>query len=317
MIISASRRTDIPAFYSEWFINRIKAGYVDVMNPFNRKQVSRISLKPQDVDCIVFWTKDAAPMIDKLDKLSQYKYYFQFTITPYDEDVEPGLLSNQSKQDIIKTFQKLSEKIGKDKVIWRYDPILLSENIHTIDWHFDKFSEFLNQLAPYTNRCIISFLDFYKKTAFNMRSVGIISMSESDMRETAHGFSQIAENTGIEIQSCSEKIDLSQFGIKHGACIDKEVIEKVISAKIDVKKDDTQRPECGCVKGVDIGQYDSCPHLCKYCYANFRPQAALTNYQLHDNKSSLLFGEFKGDENITTRKVEHLKIQNNEQLSLF
>lgn len=313
MIISASRRTDIPALYSEWFFNRIKEGFVDVVNPFNLKQVSRISLNPKVVDCIVFWTKDAAPIIDRLDELKDYKFYFQFTITPYDEDVEPGLLRNQSKNDIIRTFQKLSKKIGRDKVIWRYDPILLSRT-HSIDWHFDQFAYFCDKLAPYTNRCVISFLDLYSKTKHNTQPLGIRDISVDEMRELALGISQIADSK-LEVQSCSEKINLEEFGISHGACIDKEIIEQVIGAKIDIDKDKTQRQECGCMTSIDIGQYDTCTHFCAYCYANFRPQIAKAKCERHDPKATSLFGEIRNDAQITERKMKSLKILR--QQSLF
>lgn len=305
MILSVSRRTDIPAFYSEWFFNRIKAGFVDVVNPFNAKQISRIKLNPAVVDCIVFWTKDAAPMLERLDELKNYKYYFQFTITPYDEDVEPGLLRNQSKNDIVCTFQKLSEKIGKDKIIWRYDPILLSRS-HSIDWHFEQFIYYLEKLAPFTNRCVISFLDLYAKTKHNTQPLGIREITEAEMIELAQGFSEITAGK-IEIQSCSEKIDLQNYGIKHGACIDKEIIESVIGAKIIIDKDKNQRQECGCMTSIDIGQYDTCTHLCAYCYANFRPNIAAANFKLHNPKSSLLLGEIRADAKVTERKIAPLK----------
>ena len=306
MILSVSRRTDIPAFYSEWFFNRVKAGFADVVNPFNTKNISRVKITPDVVDCIVFWTKDAAPMIGRLDELKDYKYYFQFSVTPYDEDVEPGLLRNQSKRDIIHTFQKLSKKIGKDKVIWRYDPILLSRS-HSVDWHFEQFDYLLKNLSPYTERCVISFVDLYKKTEHNTKGLGIKDITEKDMKEIALGFSQIAENSELEIQSCSEKVDLEEFGIKHGACIDKEIIENVIGAKFDLGKDKNQRKECGCIESVEIGQYDTCVHLCAYCYANFRPQIAKNHYENHNPESTVLFGEIPHDAVTREREVKPLK----------
>ncbi len=306
MIISASRRTDIPALYGEWFFNRIRAGFVDVVNPFNLKQVSRVSLSPKVVDCIVFWTKNAAPIIDRLDELKAYKFYFQFTVTPYEADVEPGLLRNQSKSDIIRTFRRLSEKIGRDKVVWRYDPILLSRK-HSIDWHFDQFAYLADKLAPYTNRCVISFLDLYAKTKHNTQPLGIRDISVDEMKLLAQGISQIAAGK-IEVQSCSEQIDLDEFGISHGACIDREIVEHVIGAKIDVAKDKTQRLECGCMSSVDIGQYDTCTHLCAYCYANFRPQLAAANFNRHNPEATSLFGEIRPDAKVTERKMMPLKI---------
>lgn len=304
MILSVSRRTDIPAFYSEWFFNRVKAGFADVINPFNANKFSRVPINPEIVDCIVFWTKDAAPMIERLDELKNFKYYFQFSVTPYDEEVEPGLWENQNKKKIIWTFKNLSETIGKDKVIWRYDPIIYSEKF-TADWHFDQFEFLLKNLAPYTNRCVISFVDLYKKTQHNTKPLGLIDLTEAKMKEIALGFSQIAEGSGVEIQSCSEKVDLAEFGIKHGACIDREIVEKVIGAKLDLKKvkgkdgkDATQRTDCGCIDSVDIGEYDTCKHLCAYCYANFRPNIAIKNNANHNPKNSSMTRDFSDEKNV-------------------
>ncbi len=304
MIISASRRTDIPAFYSEWFMNRIRAGFVDAINPFNRKQVSRISLRPEDVDCIVFWTKNAGSMLPYLDELNRhYKFYFQFTITPYAHDVEPAL---PAKKDLIHTFQELSKRLGKDRVVWRYDPILLNEQ-YTIQQHFHDFAEMLEELAPYTDRCVISFLDLYKKTERNTRPLQLQPLGLAEMNVLAGGLARLAKGSGVTLQSCSEEIDLAAYGIAHGACIDKERIEKVIGAPIDVKKDPTQRNVCHCMKSVDIGQYDTCLHRCRYCYANTNGKIAQASYADHHPNATILSGRLRGDERITERKVTHLQ----------
>ena len=214
-------------------------------------------------------------------------------------------MRTQSKSDIIRTVQRLSEKIGRDKVVWRYDPILLSRK-HSIDWHLEKFSAFVDKLAPYTNRCVISFLDLYTKTKHNTQLLGIRDISADEMKILARGISQIADGK-IEVQSCSEKINLDEFGIRHGACIDKEIVEHVIGAKIDVAKDKTQRQECGCMTSVDIGQYDTCTHLCAYCYANFRPKIAEANFRRHNSEDTSLFGAIRPDAKITERKMNSLK----------
>lgn len=317
MIISASRRTDIPAFYAPWFMNRIHAGFVDTINPFNRKQVSRISLRPEDVECIVFWTKNAAPMMPYLTELDKkYKFYFQFTITPYGHDIEPAL---PPKNQIIQTFRELSKKLGKERVVWRYDPILLND-YYTIQEHMQDFSVMLEKLAPYTDRCVISFLDLYRKTERNTRPLHLHPLGIQAMNDLAKGLSQIAKGSGVILQTCSEAIDLDAYGIAHGACIDKERIEKVIGVPIDVKKDDTQRDVCHCMKSVDIGQYDTCLHLCRYCYANTNSKTVEASYANHHPNSTILSGELRGDEKITERKVMHLrkKISLDDQMySLF
>lgn len=300
MIVSVSRRTDIPAFYSEWFFNRLKEGYVYVKNPFNTKQISKIELSSNTVDCFVFWTKDAEPMIDRLSELKDFKYYFQFTITSYREDVEPG---TRNKKELINTFKKLSEIIGKEKVIWRYDPILLSNN-YSKEYHYEWFEKFCKQLSGYTNKCIISFLDLYKKTERNTKVLNLKSISEEDMKEIGLKLSNIASNYGIVIETCSEGIDLSSCGIVKGKCIDDKLVSKILNLDIDVKKDNTQRDVCGCVKSVDIGQYNTCKHYCLYCYANFNYKQVDNNYSKHDVSSPLLIGNINGDEKITDRKME-------------
>ncbi len=313
MILSVSRRTDIPAFYSKWFYNRLRAGFVDVVNPFNRKQVSRISLRPEDVDCLVFWTKDAAPMLSDLEKLAEYKFYFQFTVTPYGRDVEPGL---RPKEEILHTFQELSARLGKERVVWRYDPILLNDQ-YTIKAHLEYFARMLEQLSPYTDCCVISFLDLYCKTERNTRPLQLQDMTVDAMEELAAGFVRIAHGSGVVIRSCSEEVDLSAYGICHGSCIDKERIETVLGSRIEIGKDKTQREICGCVKSVDIGQYNTCRHLCRYCYANFNADMARACFEQHKPESSILSGELLGDEKITWRKTESLKRHGSEEISLF
>jgi hypothetical protein len=165
MIISCSRRTDVPAFYSDWFFNRLSEGYVLVLNPMNARQVRNVSLALPDVDCIVFWTKNPAPMLDRLHLLKDYPKYFQFTLTPYDRDVEPNL---PPKSELIDTLLRLSDKIGKKRIIWRYDPVLLTDKI-SIDYHVDHFGDLAKRLSGYTERCVISFIDMYRHIQLLLR----------------------------------------------------------------------------------------------------------------------------------------------------
>lgn len=305
MIVSVSRRTDIPAFYSEWFIDKIEQGYLYVANPFNPKQVSRIILSPQTVDCFVFWTKNAAPMIDKLCILDEmgYKYYFQYTITPYNSDIEPGI---KDKNEIINAFINLSKMIGKEKVIWRYDPILLSEKYNK-DYHYIIFEDMCKRLCKYTEKSVISFLDMYAKTKRNTRDLDLVDLKTEDMIEIASKFADISENYGLYIETCSEDIDLSSLNIQKGKCIDDRTIEKILGCPIEVKKDDTQRDFCGCVKSVDVGQYNSCKHFCLYCYANYNNALVTHNCKSHDIHSPLLIGKLKNDERITIREMKSIK----------
>ena len=305
MILSVSRRTDIPAFYAEWFMERLRQKYVLVRNPFNTHSISRIPLTPENVDTIVFWTKNSKPIhryLDEIDELG-YKYYFQYTITPYKNDLEEKV---QDKKEIVEIFKKLSEKIGSEKVILRYDPVILSDN-YTIDFHQKAFARLCDLLAPYTEKIIFSFLDDYKKISKNIKQLNIKEISEEEMYIMAEYFADTAKNYNLKIESCAEQIDLGRFGINHGKCIDDELIEKITGYKISAGKDN-QRNACGCIKCIDIGEYNTCMHKCLYCYANINKDAAFKNYKLHDKKSPLLIGhvdEIK--DKITDRNIKDTK----------
>ena len=288
MIISASRRTDIPAFYSDWFMKRIEEGFVLVRNPMNARQVSRISLAPELVDCIVFWTKNPARMIDKLTVLDRkkYNYYFQFTLTPYGEDIEPNV---PDKNDVVSTFIQLSERIGKERVVWRYDPILMTDSINR-DFHSRSFERLARALTGHTDTCIISFVDFYAKCRKRLSSLKAREMSLGDIRAIAEAFAVICRAYSLKLETCAEEVDLSDLGIDHGKCIDDKLISRIIGRPFEVKKDKSQRELCGCVASTDIGAYNTCPCGCIYCYANNGSEAVSAKMSLHDRESPLLSG---------------------------
>lgn len=300
MIISASRRTDIPAFYSEWFFNRIREGYLLVRNPMNANQVSRVNLDPSVIECIVFWTKNPKPIMNKLHELEKYNYYFQFTLNSYDKSLEPNV---PKKNEIIDTFIELSKKIGKDRVIWRYDPILLTD-VFTKEYHYEWFEYLARTLCNYTNKCVISFVDLYKKTERNLKGINLLPMHQHDMEEIASKISQIGLKYNLTIESCSEEIDLDKFNIKHGKCIDDKLISKITGKIFNVDKDPSQREICGCVRSIDIGAYNTCMHCCRYCYANYSKETVKKNFALHDSKSPLLFGNLNGQEKIIDREMK-------------
>ena len=263
MIISASRRTDIPAFFSEKFYNDLAKGFTYSKNPYNGKEY-RVDLSPSAVDAIVFWTKNAKPMLPKLHMLEDYTYYFQYTITPYDSTIEPGLGSVQSRFD---TFKELSETIGKDRVIWRYDPIIF-DSMHSPAWHVKVFEAMCKAIAPYTEKVVISFVDVYPKLKNYFAKTGQYNLKSEYLTEFAKILAQIAKSENIEIASCAENIELSSVGIKHNACIDKDLIERLSGKPLTQNKDTNQRGACLCAKAVDIGTYNTCKHNCAYCYAN-------------------------------------------------
>lgn len=311
MIISASRRTDIPSYYAEWLYNRIQEEYVLVRNPMNIHQISKINLVPEIIDGIVFWTKNPTPMLSRLEELNKYIYYFQFTLNPYGDDVEPALPSKRNV--IIPSFIELSNRIGVDRVIWRYDPILLNKK-YTVEKHISYFEMLAKLLKGYTKKCVISFVDMYKNTANNVKELGLNTIKNEDMLILADGFSIIAKQYGIELGTCSELIELGEYEIHHAHCIDKKLFECLGKCPLKVGKDQNQRKECGCVTSIDIGAYNSCKNLCKYCYANFNNNIVNKNYQLHNPASPLLFGELGEEDRITERKMKSFR---DEQMSLF
>lgn len=311
MILSVSRRTDVPCYYSEWFLNRIKEGFLYVRNPMNPHQVSRVELSPEVVDCIVFWTKNPLPMLDKLEALKNYTYYFQFTLTAYGKDVEPNV---PHKRDVmLPAFQRLSEQIGKERVIWRYDPIFFSGKYNEA-YHLKAFAQMAEALQGYTDTCVISFLDNYVKIGKNLQLLGVQQLSEPEIKAFAGKLSAIAKQYGIQMLSCAEQYDLEECGIAHGHCIDKQLIERLLGCKLQADKDKNQRPVCDCVESVELGTYNTCLNGCKYCYANYSAESVQRNAKTYDVHSPLLCGTVHVEDKVTQRKVRSLKAC--EQLSL-
>ena len=299
MIISASRRTDIPTYYSEWFFNRLREGYVLVRNPMNARQISRISLSPEAVDGIVFWTKNPVPMLSRLGELEPYPYYFQFTLTAYGRDVEPNLPGKNGV--LIPAFQELSRMAGRERVVWRYDPIFLSDR-YTVEYHCRYFRVLAAKLGEYTEKCTVSFLDFYRSTARNMRSLHIREMTAAQQREMMERFSEIAGEYGLYIDTCSEAISLEDLGISHASCVDRERLERIGGYRLKVGRDRNQREECGCAASVDIGAYDTCGNGCLYCYATRHPGAVPRRCAAHDPNSPLLSGSILPEDRVHERE---------------
>ncbi|MEI8186173.1 MAG: DUF1848 domain-containing protein [Chlorobiaceae bacterium] len=301
MIISASRRSDIPAFYGDWLLHRLQAGEVLVRNPMQSKQVSRISLSPDQVEAIVFWTKNPAnflPRLPEIDRLG-YDYYFLFTLTPYDAALEPGV---EDKHSIIEIFRRLSRLIGPEKVVWRYDPVILTD-VYTPAWHAASFHKLAKELSGYTERCIISFFDEYRKLRIRMSNICYTMPDKVLMAEIAERFADSAGRTGIALYTCSQDIDLSQCGIMHSRCIDSDLVGRITGRPITgAKKDSKQRKNCGCVESRDIGSYNTCTHGCLYCYAVTSHAKACTARQTFDPDSPMLCDTLKGDETITNTR---------------
>lgn len=262
LIVSASRRTDIPAFYMEWMLDRLREGFVLVPNPRNPKQIRRVELTCETVGCLVFWSKNPAPLLARIDELEAFKIPFGvlFTLNAYGADFEPGVPPLEER---IGTFLALSRRIGPEKPVWRYDPIALSGR-YDAEFHRKRFAELAERLAGATSRCIVSFLDFYARTVRNTAGLGLYDPSVDEKNALALELEQIGRAAGIRLESCAE----AGLALPSAACIGAEWVKAISGRELETRKDPGQRPLCNCVRSVDIGTNDTCPHGCRYCYAN-------------------------------------------------
>ena len=311
MILSVSRRTDVPAFYSDWFFRRIRDGELYVRNPMNAHQVSRIGIRPEQVDCIVFWTKNPGPMLPRLEQLAAYPYYFQFTLTAYGRDVETSLPDKESV--LLPVFLELSRRVGAERVVWRYDPILFND-VYTEEYHLRAFSRFARALRGSTTQCVISFVDAYAKNAHRLRALGCHTPSDAALAAFAGKLAALGRENGIRLTSCAEALDLRAVGIEHGCCIDPERIALLTGCHVKAAKDRNQRAECGCLESVEVGCYNTCRNGCQYCYANFSDSLVQKNAAAYRPDAPLLCGELQPGDSVTERKTASCL---DRQLSLF
>lgn len=287
VIIQTGMRTDIPAFYSKWLLNRIKEGFVLVRNPYNPIQVTRYRLAPDVVDLIAFCTKNPAPMLPYLDELKAYGQYWFVTITPYGKDIEPNV---PDKEKVMEDFKRLSGIVGADSMGWRYDPIFIDEK-HSVKWHLSEFEKMAENLSGYTESCVISFIDIYKKVERNFPNASEVPKAERITIGKA--FIRIAAKYGITIRPCAEGDELAAYGADCSGCMTVNTFETALHAHLDVPKRRTNQRngQCACLLGVDIGAYDTCGHLCKYCYANANAALVKENMRKHDPVSPFLLGK--------------------------
>lgn len=296
MIINTGMRTDIPAFYSTWLLNRIKEGYVYVRNPYYKNQVTKYSLNPDVVDCLAFCTKNPHPILSHFPELDKYNQFWFVTITPYGKDIEPNV---PDKKQVIEDFKKLSEHLGANSVALRYDPIFINKKFD-IDLHIKCFEKLLKELKGYTHDCTISFLDLYEKVKQNAPELRPPNKDEQE--KLAKAFARIGKENNITIHACCEKDYLKNYGIDITGCMSQEIVEKAIHNKLKINKKTNQRQTCNCVLGNDIGEYNTCPHLCKYCYANSNAGLVRENIKKHIPTSPFLIGESEPDDKITEAK---------------
>ncbi|MDD3242583.1 MAG: DUF1848 domain-containing protein [Eubacteriales bacterium] len=309
MIVSASRRTDIPAFYTPWLMERLRRGFVDVRNPHNPSQISRVSLLPNDMQGLVLWSKDPSPLLPHLKELTAVgvPYYFQFTLTPYGTELEANL---PDKSKLLNVMCSISSQLGKDSVVWRYDPIVLNEQ-WSMERHLRCFARMCRALAGAVDTCVISFVDLYAKNAAARRSGLLRPISPLEMETLAQGLAASAEACGIRLYACCEAVDLSRFSIFPSRCIDPARLERLGGRPMGSAGGTNQRPRCGCAPSVDIGAYDTCSHGCRYCYATQSSQAVSRNCARHDPQSSLLLGKLGSGETpvpIRTRSTNAVQL---------
>ncbi len=293
MILNVSGRTDVVAFYTEWFMNRYKEGYVDVRNPFNPNLVSRI--KFQNVDLIMFCTKNPLTIIKYLKDIDK-PILFHITVTPYKNDIEPYV---PDKTKIIEGIKEISNIIGIDNVCVRYDPIFIS-NKYTVDYHIKAFSKLCNLLNGYVKKIIVSFIDDYKNVRSNKKYLNDLPFTEEIYKRIGENFSKVAKENNITVQTCFEDRNLTEYGFIKGECISAELAFK-LTGKIYKPWKARKERKCNCVEMVDIGAYNTCSHLCKYCYANYDEKQVKNNIKQHNKNSSLLIGELKSDDIIKER----------------
>jgi hypothetical protein len=298
MILQTGMRTDIPAFYSKWFLNRIKEGYVLVRNPYNPSSVTKFRINPDVVDLIAFCTKNPAPMLKHLDVLKPYGQYWFVTITPYGKEIEPNV---PDKKQVIEDFKLLSKSVGIDCVGWRYDPIFITDK-YSLNFHLETFEKMASQLCGYTNTCVISFIDLYKKVLRNFPQAR--SVTKEERVKIGKSFAEIGKKYGITIKACAEGDELKPYGVDCDGCLTKSTYEKALNTKINLPKRKGQRSQCACFFGNDIGSYDTCKHLCKYCYANTNSNAVLQNAKLHNPNSPFLIGTHQAGDKITNARQE-------------
>lgn len=298
MILQTGMRTDIPAFYFEWFINRVKEGYVLVRNPYNPSAVTKYQINPDVVDLIAFCTKNPAPMLQHMDLLKPYGQYWFVTITPYGKEIEPNV---PDKKQVLEDFKTLSKIVGMDSIGWRYDPIFINDK-YNLDFHFKVFEKMAKALSGCTNTCIISFIDLYKKVIKNFPQARMVSREER--LQIGKTFAEIGRKYGITIKTCAEGNELEPFGIDCSGCLTQSVYEKALHTRLDMPKRKGQRAECACFFGNDIGAYDTCRHFCRYCYANSDRKAVLNNSKLHNSESPFLIGGHRIGDKITEAKQE-------------
>jgi len=295
MILNVSGRTDVVAFYSRWFWNRYKEGFFDVRNPFNAKLISRIYFS--DVDLILFCTKNPRPILEYLDKIEK-PILFHITLTPYKKDIEPNV---PPKGEVIECIKKISSIIGKENVYVRYDPIFISDK-YNVNYHVKAFDRMCKLLNGYIKHIIVSFMDDYKNVRNHKDVLNYNEMTLSDYEIIGKNFAFSAKENNMTVQTCAEERNLIEYGFIKGECLSHELAWRLTGKTFSNWKA-RKGNKCKCVKMVDIGDYNSCKHFCKYCYANYDEKKVQNNFLKHDPNSTILIGNVSDTDIVKIRSV--------------
>ena len=299
MIINTGQRTDIPAFYSKWFANRLDEGFVLVRNPYYPKLVTKFILNPDVVDVISFCSKNPRPMFQYMDKLSKYKQFWHITITGFGKDLEPNV---PHVDQVIEDFKYLSNIVGPNSIVWRYTPIIVTDK-YSIERHIRAFEYIASRLSNYTKVVVFGFLDLYDK--LQKIHPELKDTSNENKIFLAKEFLKIANKYHMELRLCSKEKWLKDYGIDVNGCLRLEDYEKALGVKLKpTQKMEARKNYCSCFLSNDIGSYNSCLHLCKYCYANGIEKQILINHKKHDEHSPFLIGHSEVDDQIKIAKQE-------------
>jgi hypothetical protein len=303
MIINTGGRTDTVQYYTPWLLKRFEEGYVLSRNPLFKNSINRYELTPDKVDCVVFCSKNYEPILPRLHEITgRFNTYFFYTITAYGKDIEPGV---PSIDESIGTLKELSSIVGRERLVWRYDPVLLTDR-YTVKTHLETFSYMAERLSPYVSRCVFSFVEMYDKLQFNMPE--LLPIQEDEKILLLEGLGRIATENNLPIQICGSDEDHSKYGIGRSGCMTLEVLGRANGVEFKDLKHRGMRKGCHCIESRDIGWYDTCPNGCRYCYANSDPKRAAENYRLHDPDSPMLFGNVgEGDSIQQGRQDSFLK----------
>lgn len=312
MIINVGGRTDIVQYFTPWLLKRFAEGYVYVRNPLFPRKVTRYALTPDKVDCVAFCSKNYAPLLKALPQITErFATYFHYTITAYGKDIEPGVPAIDQS---IETLKALSAQVGRERIAWRYDPVLVTAP-YSVDRHLDTFAAMAKALTPYVDRCIFSFVSMYKKVEVNMPRLRPVSKAQQV--QLARGLGAIARAEGLHLQICGTHEDWSDYGIHSAGCMTLDILGRANHLVFKQLKHRGMREGCHCIESRDIGAYDTCMNGCQYCYANRTPVKAFANYKYHDPDSPLLLGHLQEGDELTDAEQKSFLIESHgEQLCL-